>query len=170
MSSTNTSAAAPTVSAFGNSSFGQSGFGNSGFGQSSFATSASTSPNAAVPGSSNISNPFGASAPSGNSNAFGTNPSISNNSPFGNTNSVNNNGGIFNSSNVFQNNSQASPFGGMSGNNFGSRGSAGFKQSDLGEEQTKVEEINSEEILAIFKSNAFQIGKVPDIPPPIELC
>ena len=170
VSPANTSTSAPTASAFGSSSFGQSGFGNSGFGQSSFATSTSTAPVASASGPSNIANPFGAGVPSGSSNPFGNSPSISNNSPFGNANPMNTNGGMLSSNNVFQGNSQASPFGEMSANKFGGQGSAGFKQSDLGEEHTKMEDINSEEILEIFRSDIFQIGRVPDIPPPVELC
>lgn len=79
-----------------------------------------------------------------------------------------------NNNNVFQSIPNSSPFGGTGGPTFGStfagRQQVGFKQSDIGEEQTKLEDIKSEEILAFFKNDSFKLGMVPDIPPPIELC
>jgi hypothetical protein len=48
-------------------------------------------------------------------------------------------------------------------------GSVGYKQCDVPIEQTKLESIGGE-VLKAFQAEAFVIGHVPDIPPPLELC
>ncbi|KAG0678367.1 hypothetical protein C6P40_000566 [Pichia californica] len=162
------------TSPFGNSGFSQSGFSQSGFGTSSTNTSNpfgnssnSSSSNPFGTSSNTTSNPFGGSTTNTTSNPFGGSTTNNTASSFGNTN--NSAGGIFSSTNAFQNNnqnsvpSQSSPFGGSQ--NSGS----GYKQCDIGNEQTKLEDVRGE-ILQMFKANEFQLGKIPDIPPPIELC
>lgn len=160
--------AAPTSSpGFGSSNFGKSGFGNSPFGANSTSTPS-------VPGISSQQNPFGSGVSNSNSAPFGTGSFMSSKSPFGNITSSNTTGGVLNNNNVFQSIPNPSPFGGTGGSTFGSTFAGGqqvgFKQSDIGEEQTKLEDIKSEGILAFFKNDSFKLGMVPDIPPPIELC
>lgn len=170
-----------------NSPFGAVGFGQSGFGKTSSTQTSSNTSNPFGASSSNISNPFGASS-TNNPNPFGASPAASNTNPFGSSstnptpnpfsnatmnnnsgnlgNNTNFNGGAFPNQNVFQNNNQNPGFGAPFG---GNQGNVGYKQSELGEEQTKLENVTGE-ILVAFKSEVFELGKVPDIPPPIELC
>lgn len=46
---------------------------------------------------------------------------------------------------------------------------SGFKQCEIELPSTKIEDLHSN-IVALFKSEKFELGKVPDIPPPFELC
>ncbi|KAF6010498.1 hypothetical protein HII13_003274 [Brettanomyces bruxellensis] len=106
---------------------------------------------------------------------FGT-QSTSNESPFGSQNGP--------GTNTFQNNhtgsddngrQQVSP--GQSGNaanttiqpnNLGN-GMAKYKQAPVDEKPTETKDLSSN-IIEYFKADHFDLGKVPDIPPPLEMC
>lgn len=175
-----------TTNPFGSSPFGASATSNP-FGSSTTpATNPATSTTAATTTSNSTSSPFGTAFGSSTtatgafgSTGFGSSTAASN--PFGNTN----NGGFgstltttsttttTNNNNFFQGGAQPSPFGGFAGNNNGfassSQGVSVYKQAGIDEPLTKMEDLG-QEIINIFEAATFEIGKVPDIPPPLELC
>lgn len=69
-------------------------------------------------------------------------------------------------SNIFQNQTKAPPIGGTI---FG--GNSGFGQPEPVSQSTysKLEDLMPED-LEWFKANAFELGKIPTVPPPQELC
>lgn len=162
-STTTTPAVAGTTGTtpFGGSGFGNSGFGNtklggtgfgstgfgsastgSGFGKSEFNTQSN-------PPMNNI-NPFGGqsfSQTSANSTTGGNNTFATNSNPFGSSTQAS-----------FIGSSQTS-----------SQPVVFYKQGGIDDPPTKLEDLG-DEVVQIFKSEKFELGRVPDIPPPLELC
>ena len=158
-----TTATTGKPSPFGSSGFGSTGFGaasNSPFGASTLSTTDTTA--------AATQNPFGGTSNTNiNTNTsaspFGSSPFGAAQNPFGGATSS-----PFAATNVNPGFGAGSGFGSAPTANTPS-GSVGYKQCDLPIEQTKLESIGGE-VLKAFQAEAFVIGHVPDIPPPLELC
>jgi nucleoporin NUP42 len=183
------------ASSFGSSGFGSSGFGSSGFGSSGFGNvSLNTSTNISnpfgssaplptktnpvgSPGNGTVSNIFGTPGTRQELSPFGGSSTTSTKNPFGNSNISTSNNSVFGNFGFQNNASQPSTTAGFGftasnaslGASSSTPNASVFKQCELGDELTKLEDLG-DQILAIFKAESFSIGKVPDIPPPIELC
>ncbi len=154
----NISANASSVPSFGNNSVnnstGASQFGNNNS-SSSFSNSTAT----------NTKSVFGFGAQSTNNNAFGMQNQGANtfqNKPT-------------NSNNVRADQSQG-PYGGNAANNGTpselnntANNMVRFKQAPADEKQTQLKSL-SDDIIGYFKADHFDLGKVPDVPPPLEMC
>ena len=131
-----------TNSANATSSFDTGGFGNAGFGKNLG--------NAFKEHSENANTFNRSSSTNAQSNPFG---GVSTGNAFGNKVF----GGVFGA----QDNS---PFGGNSQGN-----ATEFRQSEIEEPKTRIQDLG-DKILELFNADTFELGKVPDIPPPLELC
>lgn len=159
---------------FGQPSFGQTSFGQSSFGQSSFGQS-----------------PFGNSAPASSGNvSTATTSSMQNTSPFGGVNNTINsqNPSPFgqqtapNASSAqtpfqsFGSVPAATPFGALASSQQSSNQPHSSQQGlplfvqglDDKSETTAMSDL-SERTIAIFKDTKFELGNIPEIPPPLEL-
>ncbi|CDO94057.1 unnamed protein product [Kluyveromyces dobzhanskii CBS 2104] len=185
----NSTAQQPSQPAFGQSAFGQSAFGQSAFGQPAFGKPAEVqSPfgvrtGAEVAGQSAFGlSAFGQSA--SEQSAFGnptselagnTQEAPKSSAPFGQQNSLNS---------PFSTPASSRPFGSAStSTGFGALPSSQqtFNQSNTSQElhryiqglddKSEITNISdlSEKTIAIFKNSRFDLGEIPEVPPPLEL-